>query len=290
MHELIENLIKNGPVITDGAWGTELQNRGLDSRESPESWNLNHADRVQEIPAAYVQAGSHIVLTNTFGANRFVQKKFNLESSVPEMNRAGVEISKKAVQGSEALVFASIGPSGRMLLMKEVTPEELQAAFEEQATAIAEAGADGIVIETMIDIDEALIAIAAARRTGLPVVGCMTIDSGKNKDCTMMGNTAGEVAERFTAAGVDAVGSNCGQGIKGFINICQQMRQVTDLPLWMKANAGLPEFVDGQTVFNTSAEDFVKFVPDLLNAGANFIGGCCGTNPSFIQAITQSII
>jgi 5-methyltetrahydrofolate--homocysteine methyltransferase len=174
--------------------------------------------------------------------------------------------------------------------MKEVTPAELQEAFEEQATAIAEAGADGIVIETMIDIDEALIAIAAAKKTGLPVVACMTIDSGKNKDRTMMGTTAGEIAERFTAAGVDAVGSNCGQGIEGFINICQQMRQVTELPLWMKANAGLPEFVDGQTVFNTSSEDFVKLVPDLLNAGANFIGGCCGTNPSFIKAIAQAIL
>jgi len=200
-----------------------------------------------------------------------------------------VDISRKAVKGSDTLVFASIGPSGRMLLMKEVTTSELQETFEEQATAIAEAGADGIVVETMIDINEALIAIAAAKKTGLPVVGCMTLDSGKNKDRTMMGNTAGEVAEKFTAAGVDVVGSNCGQGIEGFINICQQMRQVTTLPLWMKANAGLPEFVDGQTVFNTSPEEFVKLVPDLLNAGANFIGGCCGTNPSFIKAIADTI-
>ncbi|MBT7891788.1 MAG: methionine synthase, partial [Deltaproteobacteria bacterium] len=283
MHALIEKLIKNGPVITDGAWGTELQSRGLQPGKSPESWNLDHPDQVQEVPAAYVQAGSHIVLTNTFGANHFVQKKFKLEGKIPEINRAGVDISRKAVKGSDTLVFASIGPSGRMLLMKEVTTSELQETFEEQATAIAEAGADGIVVETMIDINEALIAIAAAKKTGLPVVGCMTLDSGKNKDRTMMGNTAGEVAEKFTAAGVDVVGSNCGQGIEGFINICQQMRQVTTLPLWMKANAGLPEFVDGQTVFNTSPEEFVKLVPDLLNAGANFIGGCCGTNPSFIK-------
>jgi len=290
MHALIEKLMKNGPVITDGAWGTELQNRGLKPGDSPESWNLNHPDRVQEIPAAYVQAGSHIVLTNTFGANHFVQKKFNLDSRVPEINRSGVNISKKAVLGSDALVFASIGPSGKMLLMKEVTTSELQQAFEEQAKAIAEAGADGIVIETMIDIDEALIAIAAAKNTGLPVVGCMTLDSGKGKDRTMMGNTAGEVAEKFTAAGVDVVGSNCGQGIEGFINICQQMRQATALPLWMKANAGLPEIVDGQTVFTTSPEDFVKYVPDLLNAGANFIGGCCGTNPTFIKAIANKIL
>ncbi|MCP4295742.1 MAG: methionine synthase [Proteobacteria bacterium] len=289
MNSIIENLIKSGPVITDGAWGTELHIRGLKTGDSPENWNLSHPDKVEEVPAAYSKAGSQIVLTNTFGANHHILKKFNLENKAAEINKAGVSISKKATAGRGTLVFASMGPSGKLLLMKEVTPSELQQSFEEQASAIAEAGADGIVVETMIDIDEALIAITAAKKTGLPVVGCMTFDSGKENGRTMMGETVSEVVEAFESAGVDVIGSNCGQGIEGFINICKQMRQKTSLPLWIKANAGLPELIAGETVFSTSPEDFVKSVPDLLAAGANFIGGCCGTNPLFVKAISESL-
>jgi len=288
MHQLIKDLIMEGPVVTDGAWGTELQNRGLKIGESPESWNLSHPELVEEVPRLYVEAGSRVVLTNTFGANHFVQKKFKLEDKVSDYNKAGVEISKKAA-GEKALVFASIGPSGKLLITGEVSESELEKAFGEQASAISNAGADAIVVETMIDVNEAIIAVNAAKKTGLPVVACMVFDSGKNKDRTMMGNSPEEVVEKFIQAGADVIGSNCGQGIDGFIKICEAMRDITDLPLWMKANAGLPEIQDGKTVYNTTPGEFVKFVPDLVNAGAAFIGGCCGTNPDFIRAIRKTV-
>lgn len=288
MKNVIARLLEQGPVVTDGAWGTELIKRGLQKGECPERWNLKQPERVAEVPALYVEAGSRVVLTNTFGGNRYILEKHNLADKVRQINAAGVEISKKAA-GDKALVFASIGPSGKMIVMKQVTAEELEDAFTEQAEAIADAGADAIVIETMIDMTEALAAIAAAKKTSLPIVANMVFDAGKQMDRTMMGNTPEEVAEKFAAVGVDVLGSNCGKGIEGFIPICRRMRAVTDLPLWMKANAGMPEIVNGETVYNVTPDQFAAKVPELIEAGANFIGGCCGTSPDFIKAVRAKI-
>ena len=288
MHPLISNLIAKGPVVTDGAWGTEIQKRGLKTGENPESWNFSHPELVGEVPKLYVDAGSQIILTNTFGANKFIQEKYGLGDQITALNKTGVEISKRAA-GDKACVFASIGPSGKMLILEEVSEADLQRAFEEQAGAISEAGADGIVIETMTDINEALIAINAAKQTGLPVVASMVFGAGKNKDRTMMGATPEEVAEKLAEAGADVIGANCGQGIEGFIPVCRRMKNITDLPLWMKPNAGLPEVVDGKTVYNTTAQDFAEVVPKLVEAGACFIGGCCGTDPEFIKRIVETV-
>ena len=288
MHALISDLIAKGPVVTDGAWGTEIQKRGLKTGENPESWNFSHPELVGEVPKLYVDAGSQIILTNTFGANKFIQEKYGLGDQITALNKTGVEISKRAA-GDKACVFASIGPSGKMLILEEVSEADLQRAFEEQAGAISEAGADGIVIETMTDINEALIAINAARQTGLPVVASMVFGAGKNKDRTMMGATPEEVAEKLAEAGADVIGANCGQGIEGFIPVCRRMKNITDLPLWMKPNAGLPEVVDGKTVYNSTAQDFAEAVPKLVEAGACFIGGCCGTDPEFIKRIAETV-
>jgi 5-methyltetrahydrofolate--homocysteine methyltransferase len=284
MHAFITELIKDGPVITDGSWGTQIIKRGLKPSESPDSWNLTHADMVGEVAAEYVNAGSRVILTNTFGANRYVLGKFGLANKVAEINRKGIEISKTAA-GSRAYVFASIGPSGKLLATKQVTETDLWQVFEEQASAIAEAKPDAIVIETMMDLAEAAIAAKAAKDTRLPVIACLVFDAGKQKDRTMMGNTPEQAVEVLAKIGVDSIGANCGQGIEGFIPICRRMRAVTDLPLWMKPNAGLPERVDGQIVYRTTAWDFAGFVPELVQAGANFIGGCCGTEQEFIREI-----
>jgi methionine synthase I (cobalamin-dependent) len=289
MHELISRLLAEGPVLTDGAWGTELMKLGLQKGLCPESWNLECPEKVGEIPRKYISAGSRIVLTNTFGANRFILEKHKLADKVWEINAAGVKISKKAADG-KAFVFASMGPSGKLILMKQVAADELQDAFSEQAEAVAGAGADAIVVETMIDIAEAVAAVSGAKKSGLPVVASMVFDAGKNKDRTMMGNTPEEVVEKLTDAGADIIGANCGQGIEGFIPICRRMRAVTDLPLWMKANAGLPKLVKGDTVYDTTPDQFARFVPALIDAGANFIGGCCGTHPEFIAAVKKAII
>lgn len=288
MHPLIQKLVGEGPVVTDGSWGTQLQQRGLEQGENPDSWNLEHPDLVEKVARQYVDAGSQVILSNTFGANRFILERFNLADKVGALNVAGVEISRKAA-GESACVFASIGPSGKMLVSLEVTEDELREAFSEQAEAQARAGADAIVVETMMDIDEARIAAAAAKKTGLPVIACMVYDSGKDKDRTLMGNTPEQAVEMLEKIGVDAIGANCGQGIDGFIPICKRLRSATNLPLWMKPNAGLPELVEDKTVFKTTADEFVQFVPELVESGANFIGGCCGTDQEFIRKIREVV-
>ena len=289
MHPLIESLVQSGPVVTDGSWGTQMQKRGLKRGQSPDSWNLSHPEKVLEVARQYVDVGSQIILTNTFGASRLSLSNYKLGDQAAEINAAGVRISKQAAV-DRAFVFASIGPTGRMLVTRETTEEELQAVFEEQANAQARAGADGIIIETMIDIDEARIAATAAKQTGLPVIVSMVYDSGEDKDRTMMGNSPEEVVAAISQIGVDGIGANCGQGIEAFLPICQRIRQATNLPIWMKPNAGLPEVVDDGVVFRTTAAEFVKYVPDLIQAGANFIGGCCGTDQEFVKAIRQVVV
>jgi len=288
MHPLIKSLIESGPVVTDGSWGTQMQKRGLNRGECPDSWNLKQPERVLEVAKQYVNAGSRIILTNTFGGSRLALKKYNLDHQTVDINMAGVEISKKAA-GNRAYVFASIGPTGLMLVTRETTEAELQSVFEEQAAAQARAGADGIIVETMIDVTEARIAAAAAKQTGLPVIVSMVYDSGENKDRTMMGNSPEEVVEELTGVGVDGIGANCGQGIEAFLPICARLRQATDLPLWMKPNAGLPELIDDKAVFRATAQEFVQYVPKIIQAGAGFIGGCCGTDQVFVKAIRETI-
>jgi len=288
MHSLVEQLLANGPVVTDGAWGTQLQASGLAIGACPDEWNLSHAEEVEAVPRAYVDAGSQIVLTNTFRANRVALADYGLSEKGEAINRTGTEISCRAADG-RAHVFASMGPSGKMLMMGEVSEDELLAAFTDQARALTVGGADGLVIETMGDLAETKLAIEAAKSTGLPVVACMCFDSGADLDRTLMGTTPEQAAEELTATGVDVIGANCGQGIAGYVGICRRLRSATDRPIWIKANAGIPEMVDDQPVYKTSPEEFASHGPALIEAGANFVGGCCGTSPEFITALSGEI-
>lgn len=288
MHRAIEQLLAGGPVVTDGAWGTQLQARGLPVGACPDLWNLTNPESVEQVARAYVDAGSQVILTNTFGANRFVLERHQSADRVAEVNRAGVEISRRAAAGG-AKVFASIGPSGVVLMMGEVKESDVRDAFAAQAKAMAEAGADGLVVETMSDPAEAALAVAAAKETGLPVVACMVFDCGKNLDRTMMGTTPEKAAEALLEAGADVVGSNCGQGIAGFVAITERLHKASGRPVWAKANAGLPEMRDGKTVYSQTPDQFAEFVPALKAAGAGFIGGCCGTSPDFIRAVRAKV-
>jgi len=285
LHPLIQKIITQGPVLTDGAWGTQLQVRGLAPGEVPDLWNVTRPDKVAEVARAYVEAGSQIILTNTFGANRLRLAEGGCADRVKEINEAGARISREAAR-NHALVFASIGPSGKMLMNGDVTEGELSAAFVEQAAALARGGADGLVVETMQDLAEAKIAIAAAKATGLPVVASMVFDSGKDKDRTMMGTTPEQAAVGLLEAGADVIGANCGQGIAGFVKICVRLKAAAGgHPVWIKANAGLPQMRDGKSVYATTAAEFARQVPAVLEAGAAFIGGCCGTSPEFIREL-----
>ena len=281
---VIDDVLSEGPVLLDGAWGTELQARGLELGTIPDYWNLEHADRVEAVARAYVEAGSDIILTNTFRANAIALAGHADLAKLDDVNRVGVEISKRAA-GGRARVFASIGPSGKLLMTKQVDESALGTAFEQQAQALLAGGADAIVIETMADLEEARIAIEAARGTGLPVVACMVYDAGKQKDRTMMGTTPEQAAEALARAGADVIGANCGNGIEGYVSIAARLASATERPIWIKANAGLPKLVAGNVVYDTTAEEFTSHFDALIEAGASFVGGCCGTNPSFIAAL-----
>ena len=283
MTSRLETWFVNGPRLSDGAWGTELQARGLAVGECPDEWNLSHADRVLEVARGYVEAGSDIILTNTFRANAFVIGSDRVEA----VNRAGVEISRQAA-GEHIRVAASLGPSGKMLVNAEVSPPELRAAFGAQARALAAGGADALILETMSDIEEARIAVSAMVEAGLPVIVSFAFDSGKNKDRTMMGATPEQAAEAMAAAGADAVGANCGAGPEPFAGICKRLKAAGGLPVWVKPNAGMPTLQDGRITYSLAPAAFGAHWKPLVEAGASFIGGCCGTSPAFIRALAAA--
>lgn len=289
IHPLVSRLLAQGPVLTDGAWGTQLQARGLALGEFPDAWNISKPAAVAEVASAYVAAGAQVILTNTFGSNRLRLAEAGQAERAAEFNAAGARISRDAAAG-RALVFASIGPCGRMLMAGDTTPEEISAAFREQAEALQRGGADALVVETMSDLEEARLAVAAAKTTGLAVAATMVFDSGADKDRTMMGTTPEEAAAGLLEAGADIVGANCGQGIAGFVKICARLKSAAgDRPVWIKANAGLPEVRAGKTVYTTTPEEFASYAPALLAAGASFLGGCCGTSPEFIRALHAAL-
>jgi methionine synthase I (cobalamin-dependent) len=277
--------LQGGLLITDGAWGTELQARGLPSGTKPDSWNLTHPDRVESVARAYAEAGSQVILTNTFRANSVAMPSVSA-ADLDAINRAGVAIGRRAA--GHALVFASIGPTGKILLSGETSAHQVSAAFAAQAASLADAGADALLIETMSDIEEARLAVAAARLTGLPVIASFAFDSGKNKDRTMMGATPEAVAEAMVEAGASAVGANCGVGVEQSIPICQRLHAACDLPIWIKPNAGLPTIEGTAIRYNTSAEFFASHYAALRQAGAAFLGGCCGSTPDFITALVHA--
>ena len=286
MNTLQQALARKPILISDGAWGTQLSTRGLGPGDCPEAWNLDRPDDIRSIAAAYVAAGSDIILTNTFGGNRLKLAKANLADRTAQINREGAKLSKQAA-GDAALVFASIGPTGEFMQpLGLVSEDEMVACFAEQAAALAEGGADGIVIETMADLGEAKAAIAAARQVcSLPVVACMTFERGPRGFATIMGTRPEQAAQELAGAGADAVGSNCGSGIVNMIEVARLMRPATNLPLWIKPNAGLPQLVGGQTVFRETPDEFAGFFPELIAAGATIAGGCCGTTPDHIRAL-----
>ena len=287
-HTIIDQLLTRGTVVTDGAWGTELQSLGLPAGEIPDLWNLARPELVERVARSYVEAGSDVILTNTFRSNRIALGECAGQVSIEALNRAGVGISRRAARG-QARVFASIGPSGTMLMIGQVDEPTLSLAFREQARALAEAGADGLVVETMSDLTEARLAVDAAVVTGLPVVACMVFDSGKQRDRTMMGVTVAQAAETLAAAGAHVVGANCGIGVEHALPVCRAMRAATTLPIWIKPNAGLPVLAGGKTIYRTDAAAFAAYVPDLVAAGAGFIGACCGSTPAFVAAMRTQL-
>jgi methionine synthase I (cobalamin-dependent) len=281
----ITEWLSQRPLITDGAWGTELQKLGLRIGELPDTWNLSHPESVAAIARAYAEAGSEVILTNTFRANAIAMKGTS-DTQLDEINRAGVEISKSATTNS--LVFASIGPVGKLIASGEVNEEEIAVAFALQSQSLAAAGADALLIETMSDIEEARLAVGAARATGLPVIVSFAFDTGKNKERTFTGATPEKVAISMAEAGADAVGANCGVGVEQAVAICARLRAACDLPIWMKPNAGLPIMEEAVARYATTPLFFASHFAAFRDAGAAFLGSCCGSTPEFIRALVAA--
>jgi 5-methyltetrahydrofolate--homocysteine methyltransferase len=290
----ITDLLYGGKIlVSDGAWGTFLQMRGLKPGECPDEWSLSHPGVVEGIAKSYFAAGADMALTNSFGANRFKLGHFHLENKVREINEAAARLSRAAADSfGGKFVIASIGPTGKMLVTEEVTEEELYDAFKEQATALESGGADAVCIETMSDAGEAVCAIKAAREnTSLEIIATFTFDKTlQGTYRTMMGLSPGASAAAAIEAGADITGTNCGNGMENMVEIAKEMKSAAPGALILvHANAGLPSSVDGRDVFPETPETTASFVHKLLDAGANIVGGCCGTTPEHIAAIRAAV-
>jgi len=291
MKESILAAVKSGRIlVSDGAWGTFLQKKGLKPGECPELWCVERRAEVLDVARGYIAAGADMIESDSFGGSRFKLEHYGLGERVAEINEAAASISREAA-GAGKWVIASIGPTGKMLAAGDVTEEELYAAFKEQAMALAKGGGDALCIETMSAADEAGIAIRAAREnTNCEVICTFTFQRGAKGYRTMMGLSPAKAAEAAVQAGAHIIGPNCGNGMEQMIEIVKEMRAAANAtPILVHANAGLPKNVNGVDVFPESPEDMAARVKAIVDAGASIVGGCCGTTPAHIQAIRKAV-
>jgi 5-methyltetrahydrofolate--homocysteine methyltransferase len=291
MGKIIDKIKAGEILVSDGAWGTFLQAKGLQPGECPELWNVTHQDDVLDIAKGYIDAGSDLIETNSFGGSKYKLANYGLEDQVYELNKAAAEISRKAA-GPDKYVLGSIGPTGKILMMGEVTAEDLYDAFKEQAVALEAGGADAIMIETMTDLEEAILAIKAAKdHTECEVFCTMTFDKTVNNEFrSMMGVSPTDMVNQIIDAGAELIGANCGNGIKDMVSIVEEIRSCNkSIPVLIHANAGMPIYKDGVTVFPESPEEMADVTNKLILAGANIIGGCCGTTPAHITKIAEVV-
>jgi methionine synthase I (cobalamin-dependent) len=283
------SLFPRGPVLTDGAWGTELQKRGLAIGETADLWNLARPGDVEAVAHSYVEAGSQVILSNTFRSNPVSLATPGAAASVVEINRLGVELARRAA-GDGVRVFGSIGPIGKSLVRGEIDARTMSDAFTIQSHALATAGADALVLETFGDLDEARLAVRAAKSTGLPIIVSFVFVTREGRDRTLRGEEPSEVGRALAEEGVDAVGANCGAGPESFPRICRQLKEAAGLPVWLKPSAGLPSTHSGRPIYAMAAEAFTAETLEMIAAGASFVGGCCGVGPEFIREMAKELM
>jgi 5-methyltetrahydrofolate--homocysteine methyltransferase len=289
----LHSLPSSHVVIGDGAMGTELQRAGLAIGECGDRWNLEHPDRLGAIHAAYMAAGSEAIITNSFGANRWVLGRYGLADRVDAINRAAAVIARRSA-GTTVAVLGDIGPCGGFLEpLGDIRADDLLNEFTIQASALVDGGVDGIIIETMSAVEELVIAVRAARAAGAPlVIASMAFDLLPNGNIrTMMGVSPEKAAQAAVEAGADIVGANCGTRMTAgdFARVVAEFRQASDRPIMIQANAGSPELVDGRAVYRLTPDAFAEGMRDVVVAGANIVGGCCGTTPAHVAALARHL-
>ena len=273
----------SGRLLADGAMGTQLLALGL-AGDCPEVWNTERPQAIRGVHRGYVEAGSQIVYTNTFGASEWKLERSGHAGDQERFCRAAVENALSVAEG-RAYVLGDVGPTGELPDPYGThTIDEFEAVFAEQVELLVKAGVHGIVIETMAASLEAAAAVRAARRAcDLPVFACMTYSAGNAGYRTMMGETVAQATEALLEAGADVAGSNCGLGVAQMVEVVREIKAVASGPIIAKPNAGQPKLVDGETVFEEDAGAWAPKVPELVAAGANIVGGCCGTSPEHIS-------
>ena len=274
-------------IILDGATGTELIRYGMPGGVCPEQWILEHPDVIQKIQRGYARAGADIIYAPTFGGNRIKLSEFGLGDHVAEVNAKLVAISKAGVQGMPVYIFGDIAPTGKFVEpYGDLLFEDAVAIYKEQIRSLIDAGVDGLIIETMIDLQETRAALIAARELcDFPVMVCLTFEAGQR---TLTGNHSVSALLALKALGADAFGCNCSSGPKDMAGIIRTLKPYAEIPLIAKPNAGLPHLHNGVTLFDMGAEEFGSHAKTLVEAGAGIIGGCCGTTPEHIVKLREN--
>lgn len=303
MEPIPERLRKGEILVADGAMGTMLFQKGLESGGCPELFNLTKPEIVEEIAHLYVDAGAEIIQTNTFGASPAKLAHYGLEDKTEEINRKAVSIANKAATKATKMdvktglkryvyVSGSCGPTGKILKPHgDAEPEQLYNGFLRQVKALIDEGADIICIETMIDLHEATLAVKAAKSVSpeTPVIATITFDDTPKGFYTIMGVGIKEASASLEEAGADIIGSNCGNGMEKMIRVAREFKTFSSLPLIIQSNAGLPETRDGKLFYSETPEFFAEKAKELIEAGVSIIGGCCGTTPEHIRSIRNTI-
>ncbi len=290
MNKVLDRLQEQGFLVLDGAMGTQLFARGLVSGGSPEAWNVEHPDRVQSVHKAYVDAGSDIILTNSFGGTRYRMKLHDLQDRVVELNRAAAQNARAAAAAADhpVLVAGSMGPTGELLVpMGNMTFEQCRDAFAEQAQGLIEGGVDVLWVETMSDLNEVKAAVEGARSVSADIPICATM-SYDTRGRTMMGVTGAVMAQELAGLGLTAIGANCGNNLPETEAALAEMHAAApDLILIAKANAGMPRFEGDKLVYDGTPEVMAAYADRVHQHGVALIGGCCGSGPEHIRMMKQ---
>jgi methionine synthase I (cobalamin-dependent) len=273
-------------TVVDGGWSTMLHARGVPADQPAELGNLTHPEQVVQLGRDYIAAGARVLTTNTFGATPILFQHRGVSADWREITLAGARLARKAVGGKRVLVAGSIGPSGRMLAIRESAEADLAVTFVERVRLLAEGGADLLLLETFSELRELLLALRSiSEAVRLPVIASLSFDSGPQRTRTLLGDEASTCAEALDQAGADVIGCNCGGGAAHALPAVVALRAHTRRPLWVKPSAGLPDLEDGRAVYRHTPEEFAGHCHKLIEAGANFVGGCCGVGPQHIRRL-----